>query len=100
MSIDAGPDRRTSKSEFAQIFRVAADILGSFAHRDSISGEFLAKPDWHSVLHVGAAGLHDFPEFFSFFLEAAGYRVKHWIEILQLDQSRQPHGGRKNIVGG
>ena len=98
MCVDSSAHSRAAKPEFMQVFGIRTDIGCGFPNRKPIGSEFLAEPNWHRVLHVGAAGLHHFPEFFALLVEAPSDRVEHWIEFLQFDECGQAHRGREDVV--
>ena len=100
MSVDARADGRAAEPDLAQELRLLVNGFLRALDRAGVSRELLAQPHGHRVLHVRAARLQDVVEFFAFLVKRGDEAVERGIKLLQLQQRRQPHGRRKNVVGG
>ncbi len=99
LDVDAGPHRAAANAQIAQIIGGLVHPFQIAAQGAGVRVEFLAEPDGHRILKMGAARLHYSVELPSLRRECIDKCLNRFTERRQLRNARDANGCRDHVIG-
>ena len=98
MGVDAGAYRRSAEPDLAQQFRLLMNGFCRALDRRGVGAELLAQPHGDRILHVSASRLEYMMKLFALLCQCGDKVIERGVKFFELQQRRQTHGAREDIV--